>query len=86
MGKTSAVVRIYYGCASGAMLHVGLIHAGKLTPCQTSHIATVSTPAGRSRNGQKTRAHPVSLISVHAGVGQRCRARDVEPPTILPEF
>eukprot|EP00964_Phaeocystis_antarctica_P138873 scaffold103534_cov74-Phaeocystis_antarctica.AAC.3 len=30
------------------------------------------------------RTHPVSLILVHAGVGQRCRARDVEAPAMLP--
>ena len=32
----------------------------------------------------KRRTHLVSLISVDVGVCQRCRARDVEPPTILP--
>ena len=29
-------------------------------------------------------AHRRSLIRVHAGVGQRCRARDVESSAILP--
>ena len=32
----------------------------------------------------RRKAHLDSLISVHVGVGQRCRARDVESPTILP--
>eukprot|EP00964_Phaeocystis_antarctica_P066068 scaffold39905_cov80-Phaeocystis_antarctica.AAC.2 len=32
----------------------------------------------------KRRAHPISLISVHVGVGQRCRAFDNDPPAMLP--
>eukprot|EP00964_Phaeocystis_antarctica_P089736 scaffold57308_cov59-Phaeocystis_antarctica.AAC.2 len=32
----------------------------------------------------RTRAHKASLISVQVGVGQRCRALDVESPAILP--
>eukprot|EP00964_Phaeocystis_antarctica_P044200 scaffold25400_cov73-Phaeocystis_antarctica.AAC.1 len=32
----------------------------------------------------KRQAHQISLISVHVGVGQRCRAIDVESPAILP--
>ena len=32
----------------------------------------------------KRRAHRSSLILVHVGVGQRCRARDAESPAILP--
>ena len=43
-----------------------------------------SRTAGRWMKFRR-RAHIVSsLISVHVGVGQRCRARDVESPTILP--
>ena len=37
-----------------------------------------------SRNVQKRRADIASLISIHVGVGQRCRARDVESPAVLP--
>eukprot|EP00964_Phaeocystis_antarctica_P125226 scaffold88852_cov71-Phaeocystis_antarctica.AAC.3 len=33
---------------------------------------------------EHTRAHLVSLIIVHVGVGQRCRARDEESPASLP--
>eukprot|EP00964_Phaeocystis_antarctica_P084409 scaffold53140_cov64-Phaeocystis_antarctica.AAC.3 len=32
----------------------------------------------------KGRAHPASPILVNVGVGQRCRAQDVESPAILP--
>ena len=32
----------------------------------------------------KRRAHPISLILVHVGVGQRCRAPDKESPAALP--
>eukprot|EP00964_Phaeocystis_antarctica_P120971 scaffold84692_cov66-Phaeocystis_antarctica.AAC.10 len=32
----------------------------------------------------KRRAHIASLIIVHVGVGQRCRAPDEESPAILP--
>ena len=59
--------------------------AGKLTPCHTTHIATVSTPAGRwmkCHRRFKRRAHIASLIGVHVAVGQRCRAVDGESPTL----
>eukprot|EP00964_Phaeocystis_antarctica_P107180 scaffold71942_cov69-Phaeocystis_antarctica.AAC.2 len=61
--------------------------AEKLTPCHTTHTATVSTPAGRWMKVQgifKRRAHLASLILVHVRVGQRCRARDVESSAVLP--
>ena len=34
----------------------------------------------------KRQAHQSSLIGVHVGVGQRCRAIDAESPAILPNI
>ena len=60
--------------------------AGKLTPCHTHRWQQSAHQwgAGRKKGKSRRRAHIDSLISVHVGVGQRCRARDVEPPTRLP--
>ena len=47
-----------------------------------SHV-TFQRGARMTVHGEfKMRAHIASLISVHVGVGQRCRARDVESPAI----
>ena len=57
------------------------------SPTNLPTTSTHNVPAGRwiEAQGQfKRRAHLASLILVHVGVGQRCRARDVESPAILP--
>eukprot|EP00964_Phaeocystis_antarctica_P077887 scaffold48398_cov67-Phaeocystis_antarctica.AAC.2 len=50
-------------------------------------MSTRNVPAARwmKVHGQfERRLHPLGLISVHVGVGQRCRAPNVESPAILP--
>eukprot|EP00964_Phaeocystis_antarctica_P004982 scaffold2716_cov64-Phaeocystis_antarctica.AAC.7 len=50
-------------------------------------VSTRNVPTGRWIHAQKKfkrRAHIVSLISVDVGVGQRCRASDVESSARLP--
>ena len=57
------------------------------SPAILPTISTRNVPAGRWMNVQgrfERRAHKVSLIRVHVGVGQRCRAEDVESPAPLP--
>ena len=64
-------------------LHAWIRFGAKLTlPCHDSPPATVSTPTGDGGKGRR-RAHLLSLISVHVGVGQRDRALDKESPAIL---
>ena len=59
--------------------------SGKLTNCHNAHSTGQHSSVGRWMEFQgyfKWRAHLVSLISVHVGVGQHCRARDVESPAL----
>eukprot|EP00964_Phaeocystis_antarctica_P161347 scaffold133318_cov72-Phaeocystis_antarctica.AAC.2 len=56
-------------------------------PCASHRAEHVTFPSGRwmKVHGQfERRAHIFSLISVHVGVGQRCRAPDGESPATLP--
>eukprot|EP00964_Phaeocystis_antarctica_P066070 scaffold39905_cov80-Phaeocystis_antarctica.AAC.4 len=43
-----------------------------------------SSSTGAMEEMCSRKAHIVSFILVHVGVGQRCRARDVESPALLP--
>ena len=57
------------------------------SPATLPTIRTRDVPAGRWMEAQeqfKRRANPRSLIIVHVGVGQRCRAQDEESPASLP--
>eukprot|EP00964_Phaeocystis_antarctica_P040351 scaffold23068_cov70-Phaeocystis_antarctica.AAC.2 len=57
------------------------------SPAILPSMSTRNVPAGRwmiVQGNFRGRAHIASFISVHVGVGQRCRARDVEPPASLP--
>ena len=59
--------------------------SGKLTNCHNAHSTGQHSSVGRWMEFQgyfKWRAHLVSLISVHVGVGQHRRARDVESPAL----
>ena len=53
-----------------------------------NHEHTYDVPAGcwiRAQGGFNKRAH-ISLVLIHVGVDQRCRAPDVEPPAKLPNM
>eukprot|EP00964_Phaeocystis_antarctica_P046674 scaffold26994_cov83-Phaeocystis_antarctica.AAC.2 len=50
-----------------------------MLPCQCCIVLRHTANHEHTR-----RAHIASLISVHVGIGQRCRALDVESPTPLP--
>ena len=57
------------------------------SPAPLPTMRTRDVPAGRwtrAQGGFNRRANPISLVLVHVGVGQRCRAPDVESPAILP--
>ena len=73
------------------LVHVGVGQRCRAPDVESSAtlptISTRNVPAGHWMKVQgyfKWRAHPGSLIGVHVGVGQRCRAHDVESPAILP--
>ncbi len=73
------------------LVHVGVGQRCRARDVQSpATLPTMSTrdvQAGRWVRAQERfnrRAHPSSLILVHVGVGQRCRARDVESPATLP--
>ena len=61
---------------------------GKSSTLQKGKQARESNvPAGRwviVQGNFRRRAHIASFISVHVGVGQRCRALDVDSPATLP--
>ena len=55
-------------------------------PAHTKHTLSSAGRWTKVHGKFKMRAHIGSLISVHVRVGQRCRARDVESPAILPNM
>ena len=56
------------------------MYVGKRANVRSRKLKTASWALEEGRK----HAHLLSLILVHIGVDQRCRARDVESPAILP--
>ena len=46
---------------------------------RSSFIGAMDASSGKV---QKASTHPACSVRIHVGVNQRCRARDVDPPTL----
>eukprot|EP00964_Phaeocystis_antarctica_P014591 scaffold8060_cov82-Phaeocystis_antarctica.AAC.1 len=72
-------------------VHVGVDQCCRAFDVESSaplpNMSTRNVPLGRWRKclGKgRRRAHRLRGVRIHVGVGQRCRAPDVESPAILP--
>ena len=88
--KVQAMFKTRAHMASPILVHIGVGQRCRAineeSPAILPTVRTRNVPARRWMKAQemfKRRADSVSLISVHLGVGQRCRARDVESPAII---
>ena len=88
-------------CFSPIIVHIGVdqrccaddvtlvntddVESSAILPTMSTHVTSSGALDTTSRTVQQASTHIFSLIVVHVGVDQRCRAPDVESPAKLPK-